>query len=59
LPDRASLARIAAAHGLFEGGRWCHSDYGHAQISVTAAACGEDPYRVARRTVLEPTSSHP
>jgi hypothetical protein len=31
---------VAASHGLFEGGRWCDSDYGHAQIGVTAAACG-------------------
>ena len=41
LPDRSTLARIAAAHGLFEGGRWCNSDYGHAQVGETAAACGE------------------
>src|SRR5262249_40739008 len=34
---------IAAAHGLFEGGRRCHSDYGHAQISVTAAARSDGP----------------
>ena len=40
LPGRAALAQIAAAHGLFEGGRWCDSDYGHAQIGVTAPACG-------------------
>jgi D-alanyl-D-alanine carboxypeptidase-like protein len=61
LPDRATLGRIAAAHGLFEGGRWCHSDYGHVQTSVTAAACGEDPFRLVRRTTLEPepTSSRP
>lgn len=50
LPDRVTLGRIAAAHGLFEGGRWCHSDYGHAQISVTAAACGDGPFRIVRRT---------
>jgi hypothetical protein len=35
------MGDIAAAHGLFEGGRWCNSDYGHAQVGVTAAACGE------------------
>jgi hypothetical protein len=40
LPGRAALGQIAASHGLFEGGRWCDSDYGHAQIGVTAAACG-------------------
>ena len=40
LPGRVALGQIAASHGLFEGGRWCDSDYGHAQIGVTAAACG-------------------
>ena len=61
LPDRVTLGRIAAAHGLFEGGRWCHSDYGHAQISVTAAACGNGPFRIVRRTTPEPIAdeSHP
>jgi D-alanyl-D-alanine carboxypeptidase len=59
LPDRATLGRIAAAHGLFEGGRWCHSDYGHVQTSVTAAACGEDPFRVVRRTTLEAARARP
>jgi D-alanyl-D-alanine carboxypeptidase len=43
LPSRHELARIAEAHGLFEGGRWCHSDYGHAQVGETAAACGSRP----------------
>lgn len=41
LPGRHELASIAAAHGLFEGGQWCRSDYGHAQVGVTAAACGQ------------------
>jgi hypothetical protein len=53
LPDRVILGRIAAAHGLFEGGRWCHSDYGHVQTSVTAAACGEGPFRIVRRAAPE------
>jgi|SRR6185312_15571816 len=43
LPSRHELARIAATHGLFEGGQWCHSDYGHAQVGVSAAACGSRP----------------
>ena len=43
LPSRHELARIAEAHGLFEGGRWCHSDYGHAQVGESAAACGSRP----------------
>src|SRR5262245_8221458 len=48
LPGRVALGRIAASHGLFEGGRWCDSDYGHAQIGVTAAACA-DKIRVVRQ----------
>ena len=59
LPNRVTLGRIAAAHGLFEGGRWCHSDYGHAQTSVTAAACGEGPFRIVRRTTAEPIADEP
>jgi hypothetical protein len=41
LPGRQELGRIAASHGLFEGGLWCDSDYGHAQIDVTAPACAD------------------
>jgi hypothetical protein len=59
LPNRVTLGRIAAAHGLFEGGRWCHSDYGHAQTSVTAAACSEGPFRIVRRTTPEPIADEP
>jgi hypothetical protein len=40
LPGRAEIAHIAERHGLFEGGQWCHSDYGHAQAGVSAGACG-------------------
>lgn len=47
LPSRHELARIAAAHGLFEGGQWCHSDYGHAQVGESAAACGSRPTMMA------------
>jgi len=47
LPGRAVLSQIAASHGLFEGGLWCNSDYGHAQIGVTAAACGDRGARIA------------
>ncbi|MGB8120433.1 MAG: hypothetical protein WCF56_17185, partial [Pseudolabrys sp.] len=32
--------RIAASHGLFEGGRWCFSDCGQTQVEFTAPACG-------------------
>jgi hypothetical protein len=51
LPGRVALGQIAAAHGLFEGGRWCNSDYGHAQVDVTAAACGNHRVRVVERPV--------
>jgi hypothetical protein len=49
LPGRVVLGQIAASHGLFEGGRWCNSDYGHAQIGVTAAACGDHRVRIVRQ----------
>jgi hypothetical protein len=52
LPARVALARIAASHGLFEGGRWCDSDYGHAQVDVTAPACGDPPLFMVRQ--MEP-----
>ena len=56
LPGRVALGQIAAAHGLFEGGRWCNSDYGHAQVGVTAAACS-DRMRIVRRTAPQPIMS--
>ena len=40
LPGRESIAAVASRHGLFEGGQWCNHDYGHAQVGVTAGACG-------------------
>lgn len=49
LPGRVALGQIAASHGLFEGGRWCDSDYGHAQIGVTAAACGDSRFRIVQQ----------
>jgi hypothetical protein len=56
LPSRHELAHIAAAHGLFEGGQWCHSDYGHAQVGVSAAACGQ--HRDAPTTMVASARSH-
>ena len=49
LPGRVALGQIAAAYGLFEGGRWCNSDYGHAQVDVTAAACGNHHIRIVQQ----------
>jgi len=62
LPSRHELARIAAAHGLFEGGQWCNSDYGHVQVGESAAACGrrhQDPptTMIAQRTNTVVTAS--
>lgn len=44
LPGRAELITIANRHGLQEGGEWCNSDMGHAQIDRTAARCGHNLY---------------
>jgi len=41
LPPPREMAAIASRHGLYEGSRWCHSDYGHAQVRVTARDCGK------------------
>jgi hypothetical protein len=49
LPNRTTLAKVAASHGLFEGGRWCDSDYGHAQVGVTAPACGDNHTRIVQQ----------
>ncbi|HET7803283.1 MAG TPA: hypothetical protein VFL53_03505 [Pseudolabrys sp.] len=49
LPGRSALGQIATSHGLFEGGRWCDSDYGHAQVEVTAPACGESRTRIVQQ----------
>jgi hypothetical protein len=49
LPGRVVPGQIAATHGLSEGGRWCHSDYGHAQIDVTAPSCGDSPVYIVRQ----------
>ena len=53
LPGRAALGQIAASHGLFEGGRWCNSDYGHVQVDTTPA-CGEARRYIARKMTAEP-----
>lgn len=48
LPSPTRAAEIADRHGLFEGGQWCDSDYGHAQAGVSSPACGST--LAARRT---------
>jgi len=40
IPRPSVVAAIAARHGLFEGGQWCNSDYGHVQARMSAGACG-------------------
>ena len=56
LPSRRAIAQIASTHGLFEGGRWCNSDYGHVQVGVSAGDCGERWPRTVRRTVVPETA---
>lgn len=52
LPGPSALAAIASNHGLFEGGRWCNSDYGHAQVGLTAAACSSSRTAFAKRRLV-------
>jgi hypothetical protein len=54
LPGPQRIASIARAHGLFEGAEWCHSDYGHVQLGVTAASCGQQ--LAARRSITHESS---
>ena len=51
LPPRRTLAQIASSHGLFEGGRWCNSDYGHVQLGMTARDCRDQRTRIVRRQI--------
>ncbi len=55
LPGRVALGQIAASHSLFEGGRWCNSDYGHVQVGVTAPAC--DDFAARRCVSLDTEAS--
>lgn len=59
LPARRVLAEIAASHGLFEGGRWCNSDYGHAQVGVSAGDCGDRRTRIVRQQPAPEASVEP
>jgi hypothetical protein len=51
LPPRPTLAQVASSHGLFEGGRWCNSDYGHVQIGTTSRDCDDRRTRIVRRQI--------
>ena len=51
LPSRHAVAQMASAHGLFEGGQWCSSDYGHVQVGETSAPCGKKDMAAWPRTV--------
>jgi hypothetical protein len=57
LPGRSAAGEIAARHGLFEGGRWCNSDYGHVQVGTTAAACGSSMSARRRSKDIPSTAS--
>src|SRR5580698_5521963 len=39
LPGAKALSEIARRHGLFSGGDWCNSDYGHVEAGGSTA-CG-------------------
>jgi hypothetical protein len=54
LPGRVLLGQIAAAHGLFEGGRWCNSDYGHTQVGASTS-CNPSRWAALRKAKTEPT----
>ena len=58
LPSRATMISLARAHGLMEGGAWCHGDRGHAEwiTKRQAGACSRSLVakrraRRARRTL--------
>ncbi|MDO8596603.1 MAG: hypothetical protein Q7R45_08265 [Sulfuricaulis sp.] len=59
LPKPQRLAAIAAAHGLFEGGKWCSNDYGHAEAGGSRS-CPWRQYAVGR-AIGKPTAmaGHP
>ena len=46
------LAAIAIKNGLFEGGLWCDSDYGHVQVGISAEACAQSIYASAKKLVV-------
>lgn len=49
LPNKGRMIEIARRHGLFEGGQWCSQDRGHAQVGVSAGACGSNLYAAVRK----------
>ena len=46
LPARQEVVKLAAAHGLIEGGAWCHHDYGHVEVRTArqGEACKHHPF---------------
>lgn len=63
LPGPRRIAAIADRHGLFEGSKWCSSDYGHAQVGISAEACGSTTMTarskrrsLSRVTMMTPTT---
>lgn len=48
MPGRKAAVALAASLGLVEGGRWCHSDYGHVQAKETGG-CGSNLYAALAR----------
>ena len=58
LPGRATMIAIANRLGLQEGGEWCSSDRGHAQIDRTAARCGQNLYSAVAAFKAKHTRHH-
>lgn len=49
LPSRRVMVKVARAHGLYEGGSWCNSDRGHAQVRESAGPCRGNLYAAVDR----------
>ena len=49
LPGRVVPGQMPPRTVSLKAGAWCHSDYGHAQIDVTAPSCGDSPVYIVRQ----------
>jgi len=49
LPGKVTVTALAMKHGLFEGALWCDSDYGHAQVTLSAGPCRRNLYAAAQK----------
>jgi hypothetical protein len=56
LPSPSAVSAIASRHGLFSGGDWCSSDYGHFEAGGSVACHGS--WARSRGTIHEAHSKH-